>query len=129
MNGRFLLDTNILIGFFGQDSGIVDAVKKAREIFIPSIVIGELYYGAFNSGKPEQNIQKIDVFKNQVPILSCDSETAKFYGQIKFQLKKSGTPIPENDIWIAALSFQHQLPLVSRDKHFQQVKNLDMVVW
>lgn len=129
MSGRFLLDTNILIGFFGQDSSIVDAVSKAREVLIPSIVIGELYYGAFNSGKPEQNVQKIDAFKTQVPILSSDSETAKFYGQIKFQLRTSGTPIPENDIWIAALSIQHNLPLVSKDKHFQKVNGLQIVVW
>ncbi len=78
MNGRFLLDTNILIGLFGQDPGIVSAISQAREIFIPSIVTGELYYGAFNAGKPEPNTRKIDVFKNQVPILSCDGETAKF---------------------------------------------------
>ncbi len=129
MNGRFLLDTNILIGFFGQDPSIVSAVNKAKEISIPSIVLGELYYGAFNSGRRDENVQKVDTFKSKIPILSCDSQTAKFYGQIKYQLKTSGTPIPENDIWIAALSFQHQISLVSRDKHFQNIQNLDLRIW
>lgn len=129
MDGKFLLDTNILIGFFGHDEAITAQIKTAQEILIPSIVIGELYYGAFNSQRKKENVEKIDTFQNKVPIISCDQSTAKFYGQIKAQLKSKGTPIPENDIWVAALSFQHQITLVSRDAHFTKIEGLDLVTW
>ncbi len=129
MNGNFILDTNILIALFAKEQKVVEEIGKAKQASIPSIVIGELYYGAYNSGRTKENVEKIDRFKKQVSILFCDDETARLYGQIKKQLKDSGTPIPENDIWIAALSFQYDQPLVTRDQHFGKVKGLKTVAW
>lgn len=115
MNGKFLLDTNIIIALLANEKTVIEEIKKLKDLYVSSVVVGELYYGAFNSGKIDENVERINEFRTQVPILFCDDLTAKFYGQIKTQLKKNGTPIPENDIWIAALSFQHKLTLVSRD--------------
>jgi tRNA(fMet)-specific endonuclease VapC len=122
MNGRILLDTNIVIAVFSGEESIQRYIEKANEIFIPVIVIGELYFGAYNSMNMERNIEKIDEFVANSTILSCDVYTAKIYGKIKGDLKKKGKPIPENDIWIAALAAQYGLLLVTKDSHF---KNID----
>jgi hypothetical protein len=83
MNGRILLDTNIVIAVFSGEESIQRYIEKANEIFIPVIVIGELYFGAYNSMNMERNIEKIDEFVANSTILSCDAYTAKIYGKIK----------------------------------------------
>jgi len=129
MNGNYLLDTNIVIALFDKDKNVVDNIQKAENVHVPSIVIGELYYGAYNSTKIKENIEKINQFQNDASILDCDAYTGNHYGQIKKELKEKGNPIPENDIWIAALAKQHDLELVSRDKHFEKIDNLKVTKW
>ena len=129
MNGNYLLDTNIVIRLFAEDSEIIEKIKKSKEIFIPSIVIGELYYGAQKSKRKKKNIEKIDQLVEIADILSCDYITARQYGRIKRELKEKGTPIPENDIWIAAISFQYDLELISQDAHFKAIKGLKLESW
>ncbi len=131
MNGSYLIDTNIIIAFFDRDKKVFDKIKKAKNIYIPSIVIGELYYGAYNSSKKMKkiNIEKINYFKNDSNILNCDEITGKYYGQIKKELRDNGNPIPENDIWIAALAKQHNLELVTRDKHFKKIDKINVIKW
>lgn len=129
MNGKFLLDTNIVIALFKNDSLVIDKITEAKEIFITNITVGELYFGAYKSSKVESNIKQIDSFVAINIILNCDFTTAKYYGQIKNQLKMKGKPIPENDIWIAAIAMQYNLILVSRDKHLQEIENLLLQKW
>ena len=125
MNGRFLLDTNIIIELFSNNQKIAERLKNSLKFFIPCISIGELYFGAFNSRNPKNNIKIIEEFMRENKILPCDSVTAKKYGQIKTKLKEIGKPIPENDIWIAALSMQYNLTLITRDSHFQHIAGLE----
>lgn len=120
MNGKYLLDTNIVIALFDEDKNVIDNIKNAEIAYVPAIVIGELFYGAYNSTKLKENIEKIVQFQNDASILDCDAVTGNYYGQIKKELKDKGNPIPENDIWIAALAKQHDLELVSQDKHLQK---------
>jgi tRNA(fMet)-specific endonuclease VapC len=61
--------------------------------------------------------------------LLCDTETARRYGEVKNKLKLKGRPLPENDVWIAALALQHDLTLVTRDAHFQEVESLKTAAW
>lgn len=129
MNGKFLLDTNIVISLFSGDASISEKIALASEIYLPTIVIGELYYGAYNSSKKQANIERIDTFKLEIPILDCDEYTASFYGQIKSELKRKGTPIPENDIWIAAMAIQYDLVLITRDAHFSNIGNIAVDKW
>ncbi len=129
MSGRYLLDTNIVIALFAADEAVITKLGEADEIFIPSIVLGELYYGAERSGRVEENKQRIDEFGEKNVILGCDRETAKKYGDVKNKLRQKGRPIPENDIWIAALGLQHDVMIVSRDKHFEEVDDLSIVIW
>ncbi len=129
MNGKYLLDTNILIALFASDAEVQTKLAQASEILIPSIVFGELYYGARNSGRVEANVGRVDELLASSAVLDCDAETSQHYAIIKNDLRLKGKPIPENDIWIAALALQHNLILVTRDAHFQAVQNLAIESW
>ncbi len=129
MSGRYLLDTNIVIALFADDSRVLDHLQKADETFIPNVVIGELYYGAQKSARVTENMERIGKFVAKSAILACDEETAAKYGEVKHKLRQKGRPIPENDIWIAALALQHSLILVTRDAHFNEVDGLTVENW
>ena len=130
MNGKFfVLDTNIVIALFADEVKVKKNIEKADGVFVPVIVMGELFYGAELSTRKEQNLKKLHEFSVTCPLLDCNLETSKHYGAIKSLLKLKGTPIPENDIWIAAIAIQNQLPLSTRDKHFENIKGLKIVRW
>lgn len=129
MNGRYLLDTNIVIAVFSADTGVLERLGQASEVFLPIVVFGELYYGARKSTHIDANISRIDELAGSSALLGCDIETSRQYGQIKNDLRAKGRPIPENDIWIAAAAQQHGLTLVSRDTHFDEVDALSLEVW
>lgn len=129
VSGKYLLDTNIVIALFAGEQPVLDHLKVASEVYIPSIVIGELYYGAQKSSQTQKNHQRIEAFVASNIILACDAVTAFHYGIIKDQLRQKGTPIPENDIWIAALALQFDSNLVSRDIHFSIIQGLSVEIW
>lgn len=129
MSGRFLLDTNIVIALFADEETVKNNLAQANEVFIPSTAIGELFYGARKSGRVKANLSRVDELIAISTVFSCDAETARQYGEIKNKLRLKGRPLPENDIWIAAIALQHNLVLVTRDAHFQQVENLQSVNW
>lgn len=129
VGGRYLLDTNIVIALFADEAAIRKALVAAEEVFVPSIVVGELYYGAWKSKRQQENVARIDEFAADSVVLGCDTETARQYGQIKSALRTQGTPVPENDIWIAAIAMQHDLMLVTCDEHFGQVRGLRTERW
>jgi tRNA(fMet)-specific endonuclease VapC len=129
MNGNVLLDTNIVIAFFAQDPTVLREMQAASQFFIPTIVLGELYFGAEKSNQAAQNIKRIDELAKSTAILGCNVETARQYGELKNQLRQRGRPLPENDVWIAALALQHNLTLITRDAHFQHVESLSLTPW
>ncbi len=129
MNGRHLLDTNIIIALFADEDAVKENLAKASEVFVPSIAIGELYFGALKSRRVKENLARIDEFVANSVVLGCDSDTARRYGEIKNALRLKGRPIPENDIWISATSFQHDLTLITRDIHFKEIDSLKMAIW
>jgi len=129
MSGKYLLDTNIVIALFADESAVKESLGNAQEVFIPGVVIGELFYGAHKSARAKENLARIDEFASSNLVLGCDTETARIYGDVKNALRVKGHPIPENDIWIAAIAIQHNLTLVSRDGHFKEIENLKVVIW
>jgi tRNA(fMet)-specific endonuclease VapC len=129
MSGRYLLDTNIVIALFAEDVSIQKHIAKAREIFIPSMVIGELFFGSYKSSRPKENATRIENFAAVNTVLVCGIGTGREYGRIKHLLLKKGNPIPENDIWIAALAMEHDLSLVTRDEHFKNIEELKRTEW
>jgi tRNA(fMet)-specific endonuclease VapC len=129
MNGRYLLDTNIVIAIFADEVMVRQQLAGAGEVFVPSIVLGELYYGAQKSARIAPNLARVEEFAANNSVLVCDTETARQYGEIKSELRAKGRPIPENDIWIAAIAKQHQLILITRDGHFHSVDGLLIESW
>lgn len=129
MSGKCLLDTNIVIALFADESAVKENLARTDEIFVSSVVIGELYYGAHKSARSKENIARIDEFAHGNIVLVCDAGTATFYGEIKNSLRLKGHPIPENDIWIAAIALQHDLILISRDAHFSEIEGLKILAW
>ncbi len=128
-NGNYLLDTNIIIRLFTGDSAIQEKMLNGDNLFLPSPAIGELYYGAQKSGKVTENLHRTNTFVENHILLSCDLETAQWYGIIKERLRRKGRPIPNNDIWIAAIALQYDLILVTRDAHFDEVESLQTERW
>ena len=128
---RILLDTNIISALLKGDTNIADNIDQSEDVYIPVVVIGELYYGAENSTQIKKNIINLTKLSNTYEVLPVDMKTAGIYGGIKAKLRKKGTPIPENDIdiWIAAISQQHNLTLVTRDGHFSHVEGLASLNW
>jgi tRNA(fMet)-specific endonuclease VapC len=104
-------------------------LEDAESVFLSSIVLGELFFGAQRSARSTENAARISEFAARGSVLACDSGTARHYGRIKSRLREVGRPIPENDIWIAATARQHGLTLVSRDAHFDEVGGLELVAW
>jgi tRNA(fMet)-specific endonuclease VapC len=129
MSGRYLLDTNIIIALFADEAAVKNRLAQADEVFIPSITVGELYYGARKSGRSKENLERIDEFVANSAVIECDAQTARYYGEVKHKLRLKGRPLPENDIWIAAVALQYTLILVTRDAHFNEIENLQTVTW
>ena len=98
-------------------------------LYLPTITLGELYLGALRSAKPAQNTTQVNMFADLCIVLACDEATAQSYATVKLALQQQGTPIPENDIWIAAIAVQHGLTLSTRDSHFSSVAGLSLDLW
>lgn len=129
MAGKYLLDTNVVVALFGGDPGVGSKVGAAAEIFLPVVALGELFFGAANSGRPEANTARSDDFSAACTLVRVDAGTARVYGRVKRELRRKGKPIPENDLWIAASALQHSLMLVTRDRHFGNVDGLATEAW
>ena len=129
MDGRYLLDSNIVIAALSSDTDVLQQIDDADECFVSAIVLGEMVYGALNSANASTNLDRLDTFIASAGFLSCDDQTARLYGEIKTSLRQKGKPIPDNDIWIAASAQQHTLTLVTRDVHFDEVADLRRTRW
>ncbi len=129
MNERFLLDTNAAIAYMAQETSLLMLIENADAVFVPSIVLGELFYGAEKSGRVEANRAEVETFAMSGAVLNCDAGSARQYGHIRQMLRSKGKPIPQNDTWIAALALQHKLILLTKDHHFNEVEGLLVQGW
>lgn len=123
---KILPDTNVLTRFFAGDEKALSALAEADTVCLSVFVLGELYAG-FRSGKKEkQNKEIIRRFleKSTVTIVDATHETAEVYAQVKDGLRKSGRPIPTNDVWIAAQVLEAGAVLVTYDSHFRAIPGL-----
>jgi len=130
MSGKnYFLDTNIVVPFLNGEHTILTNIRKLEVVHIPVIVLGELYYGAKKSSRFQENIEKIKSFVSQCEIYPVDETIVESYGELKLLLANQGTPIPENDIWIAAIVRKHNLPIVTRDIHFKHIPVIEVIEW
>ena len=120
------LDTNAYSEFVRGDPGRLRVVQTAMTLFLPLFVLGELRAGFRLGRRASQNASRFQHFLNnpRVRVLAPDEATTHHYADLVELLKRQGTPIPTNDIWIAALALQHNLVLCTSDAHFQHVPHL-----
>jgi tRNA(fMet)-specific endonuclease VapC len=111
----------------GGAGSVASWVASFSETVLPTPVVGELFFGALNSGRPRENTTTIETLCKGCRIVPVDLGTAQTYARVRAYLKKAGTPIPENDVWIAAICVQHSFPLATFDTHFAKVEGLAVV--
>lgn len=123
-----LVDTNVYSGLLRGAPGAVRTLRRVAEIHLPLIVLGELLAGFAAGSRNAKNREELARFmaSPRVHLLLPDSKTADHYADVYATLRKQGTPIPTNDLWIAALARQHRLPLLSYDDHFSVVPGLTL---
>ena len=126
---RFALDINRYRDFCAGDREVLDRVQLAERIFLPFVTLAELRAGFRCGTKAGDNERVLQRFLNRprVGVLYASDATTRHYAQIFAQLRKQGTPIPVNDLWIAALVMEHGLHLYSRDGHFDHLPQLPRV--
>jgi predicted nucleic acid-binding protein len=124
-----ILDTNALSALSEGDSKLRSVLNARPSLSVPVIVLGEFEYGILRSRRSSEYQDWLASYLPAFDILDVSRETARYYAQIRRELQKAGKPIPANDLWIAALGRQHQLAVVTRDKHFQYVQGLETLTW
>jgi tRNA(fMet)-specific endonuclease VapC len=127
--GDYAVDTSVLILELRGDAAIHGRLVGAERLYIPSVVLGELYMGALSSANPTAAVAQVDALAAGTTILGTDATTARVYGQAKQQLRSQGQMIPDNDLWIAASAIQYNLVLAARDTHFNRVAGLLIEQW
>ncbi|MBL8924341.1 MAG: type II toxin-antitoxin system VapC family toxin [Myxococcaceae bacterium] len=126
---RLALDTNAYRLMMDAEARAVRLVKLAERILIPVPVLAELRFGFLNGTRGRENEATLIRFLDQprVEVLRCDEDTTVRYAELKLQLKRQGTPIPINDVWIAALVLQHGATLFTRDTDFERIPQLPRI--
>ncbi|MBN3892078.1 MAG: type II toxin-antitoxin system VapC family toxin [Nostoc sp. JL31] len=129
MSGEIALDTSVAVRFLNGDNGIVARVLALPEVVLPTVVVGELLFGAENSTRPFQNLPRYLEFIEACVVLPLSRETAAVYAKIPLELKRKGRPIPMNDVWIAAQCLEQGWILVTDDTDFDYVDGLMLERW
>lgn len=124
-----ILDTNAVSALFAGDPALGEVLAAEPRHHLPVIVIGEYRYGLLGSRHRGHLQGLLETLIRESIVLPVDETTAETYSQLRGELRRKGKPIPENDLWIAALAVQHRQPVVSRDGHFDEVSNLRRVEW
>jgi tRNA(fMet)-specific endonuclease VapC len=126
---KLAIDTNIYAAASARDPDVGGVLATASQILVPFVVLAELRYGFLYGRRYAENERQIQVFLNtpRVELLFADERTTLEYARLAAQLRSQGTPLPTNDLWIAALVIQHGLVLYSNDKHFDQLPQVQRV--
>lgn len=123
---RVLLDTSAYSAFMRGEASAKTAIQSADEIYLNATVLGELIAGFTQASKESKNRRELEEFlaSPRVGILAVDEETSERYAVILTSLRSAGTPIPTNDIWIAASTMQYGLKLLTFDAHFEKCQQI-----
>lgn len=132
LDNKIALDTNIYskLGRGDLSEKYIELILGAKTLCLPMVVIAELYGGFYNGTVLEKNIKNLEVFlsNNNVQIIHTSLAVCEAYGRIYAKLKKNGTPIPTNDIWISALCIENGATLLTADGHFKSVDELEFLL-
>jgi tRNA(fMet)-specific endonuclease VapC len=124
-----ILDTNALSAAADEHPGVISVLAGVRELALPVVVIGEFRYGIAQSRHKARYRRWLDGLITDCTVLDINEQTTHHYAAINVELRQTGKPIPTNDLWIAALCRQHDLPLLSRDRHFDLVSGVQRLDW
>ncbi|HEY0554946.1 MAG TPA: type II toxin-antitoxin system VapC family toxin [Thermoanaerobaculia bacterium] len=121
---HYCLDTSAYSHFKKGDPAVVDLIDRAEWLGVPSIVVGELWIGFLLGGRLERNQAELNEFLTHPPVveLVADHEVARIYAEMVVSLRKAGTPIPSNDVWIAATAKRMGVPVLTYDGHFLDIQ-------
>lgn len=129
MLGEIALDSNTAIRHLNGDPVVIERVLALPNVALPLTVVGELLFGAANSGRPMRNTNRYLQFIDTCNVVPMGRETAVLYSQTRLALKRKGRPIPNNDIWIAAQCLENGWKLITDDMHFAYVDGLPIEQW
>ena len=120
---RVALDTNRITDLFRGDAQLAEDLGTAEEVWIPLFALGEIKAGFQAGNRQSRNESLLNrlLAKPTVRVLLPSRETAEHYARLFVQLRRAGTPVPDNDLWIAALVLEHDLVLITRDSHFDRI--------
>lgn len=123
---RVALDTNRLTDLFQGDTVLAERLERCEEVWLPLVVLAEIKAGFYGGTQGHRNeiLLRTLLTQTTVGVLLPSRETAEQYARLFVQLKRAGTPVPDNDLWIAALALQHDLLLITRDQHFERIPQL-----
>ena len=127
---RVVIDTNIYTDLMNGHLSVRNVLAEYDRILLPVTVFGELLYGFTYGSKETVNRMQLERFLSRafVELVNVSRPTAEYYALLMTSLRKNGTPLPTNDVWIAALACSEKIPLVSRDKHFLNITGLQVIV-
>jgi tRNA(fMet)-specific endonuclease VapC len=123
---KLILDTSAYVGFKRDHTELVEYITQAETILMSPIVLGELMFGFRNGSRLKQNVTELNRFLSHpaVEMINLSEITSDRYSRIAAQLKQQGSPIPSNDIWIAAQTLETGAELITMDKHFEKINGL-----
>ena len=124
-----ILDTNALSAWAEGRTGIMAPLRSAERLVVPSVVLGEYYFGIRQSRHRKRYEEWLARYLPLTEIAAVTSATADVYADIRLDLKRLGTPIPPNDVWIAAVARQHLLPVLSNDRHLDAVDGVRRIAF
>lgn len=124
-----ILDTNALSAAAEEHAGLIGILAGVEEVALPVVALGEYRYGIEQSRHKARLRRWLEELIADCLVLNITEQTTHHYAAIHGELRQAGKPIPTNDLWIAALCRQHELPLLSRDRHFDVVAGIRRVEW
>lgn len=129
MNGnRVALDTNHAIAVLNNTDDTGHSIQSFAGVYLPVPVIGELRSGALNSMRSKQNLEYVEQLVKRCLVREAKMSTAQIYAHVRLILKPKGKPIPENDLWIALLCIEDDVPLSTSDGHFTALEELRLIM-
>ena len=126
---RYLLDTSQVVYYLRQKQGVVDDLqsRKSEGLAVSAISVAELYEGVFRATDPEEAERVLKGFLSEVTVLVVDEEIGRVFGQERAKLRQVGTPMSDLDLLIAATALRHDLTLLTADRDFERVENLNTI--
>lgn len=127
---RLCIDTSAYSHFMRGEAAVVAHLDRASWVGVPSIVLGELWTGFLSGDRPDENDAELEAFlsRDVVNEVTVDVEVARIYAEVVVDLRRAGTPLPTNDIWIAACAVRSGSTVISFDRHFSEIARVGSIV-